>query len=148
MHCCGNDLSGRSAQGHGTGYAEEMCDIVVSHDGEKVRFFIRADPETRDQEVLHAREDLEYSNQDCQAVDSELQQLIAKEAYEAQMGAENVTQLVKVADNMVVFTGFIEDELVVVSFERGILGILPQMVADFRAYMQDHDIEFTELEME
>jgi hypothetical protein len=130
------------------GYAEEMCDIVVSHGGEKVRFFIQADPATREQEVLYARDDLEYTEQDHGAVDSELQQLIAKEAYEAQMGAENVTQLVKVADNMVIFTGFIEDELVVVSFERGILGLLPQMVGDFREYMQANDIDFTELEME
>lgn len=130
------------------GYAEEMCDIVVSHGGEKVRFFVKADPKTRDQEVLYARDDLEYTDQDHQAVDSELQQLIAKEAYEAQMGAENVTQLVKVADNMVIFTGLIEDELVVVSFERGIFGVLPKMVADFREYMQNHDIDFTELEME
>jgi hypothetical protein len=130
------------------GYAEEMCDIVTSHGGEKIRFFIRADPETREQEVLHARDDLEFTKDDHHAVDRELQELLAKEAYEAQLGAENVTQLIKVADNIVVFTGFIEDEVVVVSFERGILGVLPELVADVRAYMQNHDSEFTELEME
>lgn len=115
------------------GYAQEMCDIVVSHGGEKVRFFVQVDPETREQEILYARDDLEFTEQDAHAVDSELQELVAKEAYEAQLGAENVTQLIKVADNIVVFTGFIEDEVVLVSFDRGVLGALPKMVANFRA---------------
>ncbi|GAA0282454.1 hypothetical protein [Halobacterium noricense] len=127
------------------GYAEDMCDIVVSHAGRKVRFFVRIDPDTREQDVLHEREDLEWTDEDADAADSELQELVAKTAYEAQMGAENVTQLVKVADDMVLFTGFIEDEVVVVSFERGILGALPAMVGEFREYMLDHDVEFTAL---
>lgn len=127
------------------GYAEDMCDIVVSHAGRKVRFFVRIDPDTREQDVLHEREDLEWTDADADAADSELQELVAKTAYEAQMGAENVTQLVKVADDMVLFTGFIEDEVVVVSFERGILGVLPAMVGEFREYMLDHDVEFTAL---
>lgn len=130
------------------GYAEEMRDIVLDHGGEKVRFFVRVDPDTREQDLLHAREDLEFTEADEEAVDTELQELLAKEAYEAQLGAENVTQLIKVADNIIVFTGFIEDEVVLVSFERGVLAALPPMVADFREYMQDNDIEFTALAMD
>lgn len=130
------------------GYAEEMRDIVLRHGGEKVRFFVRVDPDTREQDLLHTREDLEFTEDDREAVDSELQELLAKEAYEDQLGAENVTQLIKVADNIIVFTGFIEDEVVLVSFDRGVLGALPPMVADFREYMQANDIEFTALAMD
>ncbi|MFB6268904.1 MAG: hypothetical protein ABEH83_03110 [Halobacterium sp.] len=128
------------------GYAEDMCDIVVDHGGEKVRHFVRVDPDTREQDVLHTRDDLDWTPDDAEAVDTELQELVAKPAYEAQLGAENVTQLIKVADDLVLFTGFIEDEVVVVSFERGVLPALPGMVAEFREYMVDHDIEFTALD--
>jgi hypothetical protein len=128
------------------GYAEDMRDIVVDHGGEKVRFFVRADPDTREQDLLHVRDDLEWTDDDEQAVDTELQELVAKPAYEATLQAENVTQLVKVADDIVVFTGFIEDEVVVVSFERGVLPALVPMVADFREYMVEHDIDFTKLD--
>jgi hypothetical protein len=36
---------------------------------------------------------------------------------------------------MVMFTGFIEDEVVVVTFERGILADLPGIVGEFRGYV-------------
>ena len=35
--------------------------------------------------------------------------------------------------------------MVVVSFERGIFGDLPRIVAELRQYMQSHDIDFTAL---
>ncbi|MFB6302418.1 MAG: hypothetical protein ABEH78_06105 [Haloferacaceae archaeon] len=79
------------------------------------------------------------------AVDQEGQELVAKQSYEAQMEAGEVTQLIKVADRMVAFTGFIEDEVVVVTFERDILGALPPMVDDFREYMIANGIDFTAL---
>lgn len=126
-------------------YAEDMCEIVQSHAGERLRFFVQIDPETRSQNVLHARDDLEWTDPKAEAADTELQELFAKEAYEAQMDAGEVTQIIKVADEMVLFTGFIEDEVVVVSFERGIFGDLPAIVGEFRRYMQSHDIDFTAL---
>jgi hypothetical protein len=46
---------------------------------------------------------------------------------------------------MVMFTGFIEDEVVVVTFERGILADLPGIVGEFRGYMEANDIDVTAL---
>lgn len=126
-------------------YAADMCDIVADHAEEKLRFFIRVDPDTREQELLYQRDDLEWTDERSDAVDAELQELVVKDAYEKQMAAGEVTQIIKVADRMVMFTGFIEDEIVVVTFERGILGSLPPIVADFREYMLHHDIDFTAL---
>ncbi|MFB6117752.1 hypothetical protein [Halosegnis sp.] len=130
------------------GYADNMSDIVSKHAGEKLRFFIRADPDSREQSILYARDDLEWSDEKADAVDKELLELVAKEGYEAALNAGKVTQLIKVAGEMILFTGFIEDEVVVVSFDRGVLGALPPMVAEFREYMQANDIEFTQLAME
>jgi len=126
-------------------HAEDMCSIVRGHAGEGLRFFVRVDPETRDQDVLYARDDLEWDEADSQAVDAELHELVAKGAYEDHMEAGEVTQIIKVADRMVMFTGFVEDEVVVVTFERGILADLPAIVADYREYMIEHDIDFTAL---
>ncbi|MGZ0747455.1 MULTISPECIES: hypothetical protein [unclassified Haloparvum] len=126
-------------------YAEDMRDIIVSNVGDRLRFFIQVDPETRTQDVLFAREDLEWSDRKAAVVDSELHELVAKESYEEHMEAGEVTQIIKVADRMVMFTGFIEDEVVVVTFDRGILQDLPAVVAEFREYMIDNDIDFTAL---
>lgn len=126
-------------------YAEDMRDIIVSNAGDRLRFFIRVDPETRTQDVLFAREGLEWTDRDAAVVDSELHELVAKESYEEHMDAGEVTQIIKVADRMVMFTGFIEDEVVVVTFERGILQELPTVVREFREYMIDNDIDFTAL---
>lgn len=128
-------------------YAEDMRDIIVSHVGDRLRFFIRVDPETRTQDVLYTRDDLQWSDRKAAVVDSELHELVAKESYEEHMEAGKVSQIIKVADQMVMFTGFIEDEVVVVTFERGILADLPAVVGEFRKYMIDHDIDFTSLEV-
>jgi hypothetical protein len=126
-------------------YADDMCDIIGSHAAEKLRFFIRVNPDTREQQVLYARENLGWEEAKADAVDAELQELIAKKSYEAQMEAGEITQIIKVADEMVMFTGFIEEEVVVVTFERGILGDLPPIVAEFRDYMTENDIDLTAL---
>ncbi|MFB6236464.1 MAG: hypothetical protein ABEH81_06340 [Halopenitus sp.] len=126
-------------------YAEDMRDIIVSNVGDRLRFFIQVDPETRTQDVLFAREDLDWTDRKAAVVDSELHELVAKESYEEHMEAGEVSQIIKVADQMVMFTGFIEDEVVVVTFERGILQDLPAVVAEFREYMIDNDIDFTAL---
>jgi len=126
-------------------YARDMCDIIESHAGNRLRFFVRVAPDTRDKTVLHVRHDLEWTDSRAEAVDAELQELIAKKSYEEQMDAGDVTQIIKVADEMVMFTGFIEDEVVVVTFERGILADLPAIVAEFREYMLENDIDFTSL---
>lgn len=126
-------------------YAEDMRDIIVSNVGDRLRFFIQVDPETRTQDVLFAREDLEWTDRDAAVVDSELHELVAKESYEEHMDAGEVSQIIKVADRMVMFTGFIEDEVGVVTFERGILQDLPSVVGEFREYMIDNDIDFTAL---
>lgn len=126
-------------------YAEDMRDIIASNVGDRLRFFIQVDPETRTQDVLFAREDLEWTDRDAAVVDSELHELVAKESYEEHMDAGEVSQIIKVADRMVMFTGFIEDEVVVVTFERGILQDLPTVVGEFREYMIDNDIDFTAL---
>ena len=62
------------------------------------------------------------------------------------MGAENVNQIIKVADGKILFTGFVDDEVVVAAFERGILPVLPAVVDDFREYMRDNDVSFISLD--
>jgi hypothetical protein len=124
-------------------YAADMCDIVENHAEEKLRFFIRVDPETREQDVLYRRGDLEWTDERAAAVDAELKELVAKDAYEKQMDAGEVTQIIKVADEMVMFTGFIEDEVVVVTVERGILRVLSPVVNDFREHTLANEIELT-----
>jgi hypothetical protein len=126
-------------------YAEDMRDIVVSNVGDRLRFFIHVDPETRAQDVLYTREDLEWTDRDAAVVDSELHELVAKESYEEHMDAGEVSQIIEVADRMVMFTGFIEDEVVVVTFDRGVLADLPTVVGEFREYMVEHDVDFTSL---
>lgn len=126
-------------------YAEDMCDIVVDHVDGKARYFVRVNPDSREQDVLFVREDLTWDESRAELVDRELQTFAEKELVAEQMNAEEVTQLIKVADDSVLFTGFIEDEVVVVHFERGILGYLPDIVDEFHEYMVANDIDFTRL---
>jgi hypothetical protein len=130
-----------------SGTLADMCDIVREGAGEKLRYFARGDGETGDIEVLYLREDLEWTTQREREVESELHEILAKESYEYLMDVDNVTQLIKVADNKILFTGFVDDDLAVASFERGILPVLPDVVGDFREYMLEHDVDFTELDM-
>ncbi|WP_254537098.1 hypothetical protein [Halomarina litorea] len=128
-------------------YADNMCAIVTDHAGDLVRYFVRVDPDTREQDLLHLRADLRWTDHRRAEVDSELLELVAKEAYESKMDATNVTQIIKVADTKVLFTGFIEEEVVVAAFDRGIFGVLSGIVTEFREYMLANDIEFTELSL-
>lgn len=129
--------------------AEDMCSITLEHAGGKLRYFVRADPDVGDSEeteILHLREDLEWTDRRRREVESELLELVASESYEELMGADNVNQIIKVADTKVLFTGFVDDEVVVAAFERGVLPVLPAVVDDFREYMVDRDVEFIALE--
>jgi hypothetical protein len=128
--------------------AEDMCSITADHAGDKLRYFARADPDhdDRDVEVLHLRDDLEWTDRRERELDSELLELVASESYEETMGAENVNQIIKVADGKILFTGFVDDEVVVAAFERGILPVLPAVVDDFREYMRDNDVSFISLD--
>lgn len=125
----------------------DMCAIVRERTTGQLRYFAAADPDgegTRD--VLFLREDLEWTDRREAEVDAELREVLVKDAYEASMGADNLNQLVKVADDKVLFTGFVEDRIAVASFERGIFPYLPSVVDGFREYMQEHDIDFIALD--
>ncbi|MDY6780746.1 MAG: hypothetical protein SV760_09465, partial [Halobacteria archaeon] len=61
-----------------------------------MRYFVQVDPDDRSQEVLHLRDDLEWTTNREEAVDEELQELLKKGAYESQMESENVSQIIKV----------------------------------------------------
>jgi hypothetical protein len=124
----------------------DMCEIVRKHAGDGRRYFVRADPETGEREVLHLRADLEWTERRRKEIDGELQEVVARESYEYLMNAENVNQIVTVADTKVLFTGFVEDELVIAAFDRGVLAYLPTVVAEFREYIHEHDVEFISLE--
>jgi len=130
-----------------SGTLADMCDIVREGAGEKLRYFARADGDTREVEVLHLRADLEWTDQREREVDAELNEILARESYEYLMDAENVNQIIKVADTKVLFTGFVDDDLAVAAFERGILPVLPSIVGEFREYMREHDVDFIALDM-
>lgn len=130
--------------------AEDTCSITHDHAGDKLRCFVRADPDTGDPtaaEVLHLREDLDRTDRRQREVESELLELVASESYEELMGADNVNRLIKVADTKILFTGFVDDEVVIASFERGILPALPAVVDDFREYMVENDVSFISLDV-
>jgi len=148
--------------------AEDMCSITSEHAGKKLRYFARADPEDGDSsestpdsdtdsgagvaadqriELLHLREDLDWTSRRQREVESELLELVASESYEQLMNAENVNQIIKVADDKILFTGFVDDEVVVAAFERGILPVLPTVVDEFRSYMRERDVSFISLDM-
>ncbi|UPW01120.1 hypothetical protein M0R88_03220 [Halorussus gelatinilyticus] len=129
--------------------AEDMCSITLAHADEKLRYFVRADPDDGDSsevDVLHLREDLDWTDRRQREVESELLELVASESYEELMGSENVNQIIKVADTKILFTGFVDDVVVIAAFERGILPALPTVVADFREYMRDNDVSFIALD--
>ena len=126
-------------------YAQGMSNIIIAHAGEKVRYIVRSKPDTGDRDLLHLRDDMTWGDNHQRIIDHEIEQLTTKEVYADLMGEEEVTQSIKVADDSVLFTGYIEDDVVIVQFERGILGYLPDIVADFHEYMVEHDVDFTSL---
>jgi len=126
---------------------DDMAEITAEHAGEKLRYFAGVDPETREVSVHHLREDIQWTDHQEREVTEELHEVTAKESYEHTMGVENVNQVIKVADSKVLFTGFIDDQVAVASFERGIFTRLPPIVGDFREYLEEHDIDFVSLEL-
>lgn len=128
-------------------HATRMADIIVRHASEKVRYVVRGVPETGERDLLHVRDDIAWGDAERALVDHEVEEMATKEAYAELMDEPEVTQSIKVADSSVLFTGYIEDEVVVVLFERGILGHLPDIVDEFHEFMVKHDIDFTRLSM-
>ena len=126
---------------------DDMADITAEHAGDKLRYFAGVDPETGEVTVHHLREDIQWTDHQEREVTEELHEVTAKESYEHTMGVDNVNQVIKVADTKVLFTGFIDEQVAVASFERGIFTLLPPIVSDFRDYMLEHDIEFVSLEL-
>ena len=125
----------------------DMAAITADHADETLRFFAGVDPATQDVTVHELRADLEWTDGRATLVAEELHEVAARESYEHSMDATNVNQIIKVADDKVLFTGFVSDEVAVAAFERGIFPHLPGIVAEFREYLQAHDIEFIALEM-
>lgn len=125
---------------------EDMADITAEHAGEKLRYFAGADPTEREVRALYVREDVEWDEYRRREVDSELDELVARETYEKLMDAENVNQIIKVADGKILFTGFVGDYVAVAAFDRGVLPLLPDVVGAFREYMTEHDVDFVALE--
>ena len=126
-----------------------MCAITHEHAGDKLRYFVRADPDEGDAaeiDRLRVRVDLEWNDRRQREVESELLELVASESYEALMDANNVNQIIKVADDKILFTGFVGEDVIVAAFERGILPVLPTIAEDFREYMLEHDVSFISLE--
>jgi len=130
----------------GMSVVSDMCDIVLKHADDELRYFVRADPRTRETELLHRRDDLEWTDRRQQEVQGELQEVVARESYEYLMNAENVNQIIKVADTKVLFTGFVEDDLAIAAFDRGVLSFLPAVVDEFREYVLEHDVSFISLD--
>ncbi|UIP00604.1 hypothetical protein Hbl1158_04380 [Halobaculum sp. CBA1158] len=126
---------------------EEMATITERHAGEKLRFFAVVDPDDREVDPVRLRSDLEWTENREQLVQGELMEVVAKESYEQEMNATNVNQIIKVADDKVLFTGFVADDVVVAAFDRGIFGSLPPIVSEFAEFMRAHDIDFVSLEM-
>jgi hypothetical protein len=125
----------------------DMAVITADHADEKLRFFAGIDPETQDIEVHELREDLEWTDRRGALVDEELHEVAARDSYEHSMDATNVNQIIKVADDKVLFTGFVGDDVAIAAFERGIFPLLPGIVAEFREYLESRDIDFISLEM-
>ncbi len=125
----------------------DMAAITADHAADRLRFFVSIDPETEDVTVHELRDDLDWTERREQLISQELHEVTARESYEHAMDAENVNQVIKVADDKVLFTGFVDDMVAVAAFERGIFPHLPEIVGAFREYMLDHDIDFVALEM-
>jgi hypothetical protein len=125
----------------------DMAAITADHADDALRYFAEVDPDSRDVTVHHRRADIEWTDERERTVEEELHELTARESYEAAMDATNVNQIIKVADDKVLFTGFVEGTVAVAAFERGVFAELPAIVAEFREYMLEHDIEFVSLEL-
>jgi len=126
---------------------DEMARITAENADGTLRYFASGDPETEAIEPLFVREDLDWTDGRQAEVEGELMEVVAKESYEYMMDVDNVNQLIKVADTKILFTGFVDDEVAVAAFDRGVFPHLPAMVAEFRSYLEDHDVEFIALDM-
>lgn len=124
-----------------------MAAITADHAEEKLRFFATIDPETQEVDIHELREDLAWTDRRAALVDEELHELAAVESYEHSMDAINVNQIIKVANDKVLFTGFVGDAVAVAVFERGIFPLLSGIVTEFRDYLESRDIDFISLEM-
>ncbi|WP_435064476.1 hypothetical protein [Halobaculum sp. EA56] len=102
----------------------EMAAITERHAGERLRFFAVVDPDDREVDPIRLRSDLEWTADREDLVRGELMEVVAKESYEQEMNATNVNQIIKVADDKVLFTGFVGDDVVVAAFERGGLRVV------------------------
>jgi hypothetical protein len=124
----------------------DMAAITADHADDTLRFFAGVDPQTQDVTVHELREDLAWTDSRAALVEEELHEVAARESYEHSMDATNVNQIIKVADDKVLFTGFVGDEVAVAAFERGIFPHLPGIVGEFREYLETRDIDFISLE--
>jgi hypothetical protein len=95
---------------------EDVCEVALDHTGEKLRCFVRGHPD-ESTDVLHLREDLERTDHRESEAESELLELVATESYEYTMDADNVNQIIKVADTEFLFTGFVQDAVVIAAFD-------------------------------
>jgi len=60
--------------------------------------------------------------------------------------ADNVDQIIRLADTKILFTGFVQDAVAIAAFDRGVLPVLPAVVDDFRTYMIETEVDFISLE--
>lgn len=125
----------------------DMAEITAENAGGTLRYFVGAAPDDREIERLYLREDVEWDENRDREIQSELDGLVAVDTYETLMGAENVNQIIKVADDKILFTGFVGDEVAIAAFDRGVFPLLGNIVAEFRDYMEEHDIEFITLDV-
>jgi len=125
----------------------DMADITADNAGDRLRFFAEVDPASGEVEVHHLRPDLAWTEKRANLVEQERHEVAARESYEHAMDAQNINQVIKVADDVVLFTGFVDDTVAVATFERGIFADLPGIVTDFREYMRERDIDFIALDM-
>jgi len=126
---------------------DAMARITAENADGTLRYFASGDPDTETVEALFVREDLEWTDERRAEVEGELMEVVAKESYEYMMDVNNVNQLIKVADTKILFTGFVDDEVAVAAFDRGVFPHLPAMVGEFRSYLEAHDVEFIALDM-
>lgn len=125
----------------------DMAEITAENAGGTLRYFVGATPENRNVERLYLRDDVEWDENRSREIQSELDSLVAVDTYETLMDAENVNQIIKVADDKILFTGFVGDTVAIAAFDRGVFPHLNDIVSSFRAYMEEHDIEFIALDV-
>ncbi|GGL72450.1 hypothetical protein [Halocalculus aciditolerans] len=124
----------------------DMATITEENAGGTLRYFVGATPDDRDVERLYLRDDVEWNANRDREIESELDSLVAVDTYETLMSAENINQIIKVADDKILFTGFVGDKVAIAAFDRGVFPHLDDIVSEFRAYMEEHDIEFIALD--